>query len=96
MTKGWEQQKLAVASGHWPLFHYNPDLAKQGKNPMVLDSKAPSVPLQKYTYNETRYTMLTQSNEAEAERLLKLGQEDVNKRWKLYEQMAAQPVEEKK
>jgi pyruvate-ferredoxin/flavodoxin oxidoreductase len=95
-ARGWDQQKLAVASGHWPLFHYNPDLAKQGKNPMVLDSKAPSVPLQKYTYNETRYTMLTQSNEAEAERLLKLGQEDVNKRWKLYEQMAAQGGEEKK
>ncbi len=88
MSKGWEQQKLAVASGHWPLFRYNPNLAKEGKNPMQLDSKAPSIPLQKYAYNETRYTMLAQSNEEAAERLLKLAQEDVNKRWKMYEQLA--------
>jgi len=90
MSKGWEQQKLAVASGHWPLFRYNPNLAKEGKNPMQLDSKAPSIPLQKYVYNETRYTMLAQSNEEAAERLLKLAQEDVNKRWKMYEQLASQ------
>ncbi|MBI5034980.1 MAG: pyruvate:ferredoxin (flavodoxin) oxidoreductase [Chloroflexi bacterium] len=95
-ARGWDQQKLAVAAGHWPLFRYNPDLEKQGKNPMQLDSKAPSIPLQKYAYNETRYTMLTQSNEAEAERLLKLAQEDVNKRWKMYEQLAAQNGDEKK
>ncbi len=91
MAKGLEQQKLAVNAGHWLLFHYNPDLAKQDKNPLVLDSKAPSLPLEKYAYNETRYTMLVQSNEEAAERLLKLAQEDVNRRWKVYEQMAANP-----
>jgi pyruvate-ferredoxin/flavodoxin oxidoreductase len=91
MARGLDQQKLAVLSGHWPLFRYNPDLVAQGKNPMQLDSKAPSIPLQKYVYNETRYTMLSQSNEEAAERLLKLAQEDVNKRWKQYEQLAAQP-----
>ncbi len=84
MARGLDQQKLAVLSGHWPLFRYNPDLVAQGKNPMQLDSKAPSIPLQKYVYNETRYTMLSQSNEEAAERLLKLAQEDVNKRWKQY------------
>ena len=88
MAKGMEQQKLAVASGHWPLIRYNPNLAKEGKNPLQLDSKAPSIPLEKYAYNETRYTMLTKSNEEAAERLLKLAQEDVDKRWKLYEQLA--------
>ncbi len=88
MAKGMEQQKLAVQSGYWPLFHYNPNLAKEGKNPLVLDSKAPSIPLQKFAYNETRYTMLTQSNEEAAERLLKLAQGDVDARWKMYEQMA--------
>jgi pyruvate-ferredoxin/flavodoxin oxidoreductase len=88
MARGLEQQKLAVLSGHWPLFRYNPELAAQGKNPMQLDSKAPSIPLQKYVYNETRYTMLSQSNEEAAEHLLKLAQEDVNKRWKQYEQLA--------
>lgn len=90
MARGLDQQKLAVLSGHWPLFRYNPDLVAQGKNPMQLDSKAPSIPLQKYVYNETRYTMLSQSNEEAAERLLKLAQEDVNKRWKQDQQLANQ------
>jgi pyruvate-ferredoxin/flavodoxin oxidoreductase len=89
MVKGLEQQKLAMQSGHWPLFRFNPTLVHAGKNPLQLDSKPPSIPLEKYAYNETRYTMLTQSNEEAAERLLKLAQEDVNQRWKLYEQLAA-------
>jgi pyruvate-ferredoxin/flavodoxin oxidoreductase len=89
LSHGLEQQKLAVQSGHWPLFRYNPAVATEGKNPMTLDSKAPSIPLQKYAYNETRYTMLTLSNEEAAERLLKEAQSDVMKRWKTYEQLAA-------
>ena len=88
-ARGLEQQKLAVQSGHWPLFRYNPALVKEGKNPLQLDSKAPSIPLEKYAYNETRYTMLIQSNEEAAERLMKLAQEDVNTSWKMYEQLAA-------
>jgi pyruvate-ferredoxin/flavodoxin oxidoreductase len=88
-ARGWDQQKAAVASGHWPLMRFNPDLVHQGKNPLTLDSKAPSIPLEKYAYKETRYTMLVQSNEEAAEKLLKLAQEDVNTRWKFYEQLAA-------
>ncbi|MGB8643670.1 MAG: pyruvate:ferredoxin (flavodoxin) oxidoreductase [Anaerolineae bacterium] len=88
MVQGLEQQKLAVQAGHWPLFRYNPTLVEQGKNPLQLDSKAPSIPLQKYTYNEARYTMLVQSNEEAAEKLLKEAQHDVNVRWQLYEQLA--------
>ncbi|MBU1660217.1 MAG: pyruvate:ferredoxin (flavodoxin) oxidoreductase [Chloroflexi bacterium] len=89
MSKGLEQQKLAVNSGLWPLYRYNPELAAQGKNPLKLDSKAPSVPLSEYAYNETRYRMLLQSDESRAEMLMKLAQEDVNSRWRMYEQMAA-------
>jgi pyruvate-ferredoxin/flavodoxin oxidoreductase len=84
-----KQQKLAVDSGHWPLFRYHPDLAGTGQNPFQLDSKAPSVALKDYTYNEVRYRMLTHSDPVEAERLMKLGQEDVRRRWKQYEDMAA-------
>ena len=91
MALGMEQQKLAVASGHWPLFRYNPALAAEGKNPFTLDSKPPSIPLDKYVYSETRYRMLVQSNEEAAERLLKLGQEDIKARWRWYEQLAAMP-----
>ncbi len=52
MRRGLEQQKLAVQSGYWPLYRYNPMWAAQGKNPLVLDSKAPTIPLEQYAYNE--------------------------------------------
>ena len=96
MARGWDQQKGAVASGHWPLFRYNPMLRAEGKNPLQLDSKAPSIPLEKYVYNETRYTSLALTDEEGAERLLKLAQEDVNVRWKMYEQLASMNGGEKK
>ena len=95
MVHGLDQQKLAVNSGHWPLFRYNPTLAKEGKNPFVLDSRAPSIPLEQYIYNETRYTMLVNSNPEEAKKLLHAAQENVNERWKLYQHMAAMSFEKK-
>jgi pyruvate-ferredoxin/flavodoxin oxidoreductase len=87
-----EQQKAAVQSAYWPLFRFHPELAKQGKNPLQLDSRAPSLPLEKYVYNETRYTMLVHSDPEAAKRLLLLAQEDVNTRWRLYENWAAMLV----
>jgi len=89
MSKGLEQQKLAVASGAWPLYRYDPRLAAEGKNPLQLDSKAPSVKVSEYAYNETRYRMLLQSDEERAEMLMKAAQADAERRWSLYEQMAA-------
>jgi len=89
LINGLRQQKLAVDSGHWPLFRYNPDLKQQGQNPFVLDSKKPSVPLQDYIYNEVRYKMLTHSQPEAAKLLLAQGQAFVNERWALYEKMAA-------
>jgi pyruvate-ferredoxin/flavodoxin oxidoreductase len=86
---GLEQQKLAVQSGIWPLYRYNPALVDEGKNPLSIDSKDPSIPVSKYAYNETRYRMLLQSDEQRAEGLMKLAQEDVDKRWNLYKQMAS-------
>ena len=89
LRHGMDQQKAAVLSGHWPLFRYNPALAREGKNPLQLDSKAPSLPLRQYAYNETRYTMLAHADPEAAERLLDAAQEDVHARWRLYEQWAA-------
>jgi pyruvate-ferredoxin/flavodoxin oxidoreductase len=89
MRKGMEQQKLAVQSGYWPLYRYNPDLIAQGKNPLTIDSKDPSIPLSQYVYNETRYRMLVQSDEQRAEMLLKQAEQDVKSRWSYYKQMAA-------
>jgi pyruvate-ferredoxin/flavodoxin oxidoreductase len=89
MEHGFKQQKLAVDSGHWPLFRFNPNLAGTGRTRSSSTPRRPSVPLKDYTYNEVRYRMLTHSDPVEAERLMKLGQEDVRRRWKQYEDMAA-------
>jgi len=91
LRHGMDQQKAAVASGHWPLVRYDPRLVPEGKNPLQLDSKAPSVPLKSYAYNETRYTMLAHSDPDEARRLLDLAQDDVAARWRYYEYLAAMP-----
>jgi pyruvate-ferredoxin/flavodoxin oxidoreductase len=88
MAHGMDQQKAAVNSGYWPLFRYNPELTAQGKNPFQLDSKAATIPLKDYVYNETRYTMLAKSNPEHAKKLLDLAQEDVAERWRLYDYYA--------
>lgn len=95
MAKGMEHQKLAVDSGYWPLFRYNPTNLQEGKNPLKLDSKAPKIKLEDYIYKETRYKMLTKSHPKEAQELLKAAQEEVLSRWKLYEQMASFDYSEK-
>jgi pyruvate-ferredoxin/flavodoxin oxidoreductase len=89
MRKGLEQQKLGVQAGHWLLYRYNPALAEQGKPPLTLDSKAPSIPLGQYALNETRYRMLQQSDAAQSEALLHQAQQDVQVRWRKYQQLAA-------
>jgi pyruvate-ferredoxin/flavodoxin oxidoreductase len=89
LSHGLEQQKAAVLTGYWPLFRFNPSLTEQGRNPLQLDSKAPSLPLEKYIYNEARYTMLAQSHPEAAKGLLKRAQSDVVARWRQYEHLAA-------
>jgi pyruvate-ferredoxin/flavodoxin oxidoreductase len=88
MAKGMNNQKAAVESGHWPLYRYNPILAREGKNPLKLDSKAPKIRFEDYAYTEARYKMLTKSNPEEAKRLMALAEEDARRRWKTYEEMA--------
>jgi pyruvate-ferredoxin/flavodoxin oxidoreductase len=92
LAHGLEQQKAAVQSGHWPLLRYDPSRKARGEAPLRLDSKAPSLPLQKYLYNETRYTMLAQADPQAARALLRLAEEDVRERWRLYEHLAALPA----
>jgi pyruvate-ferredoxin/flavodoxin oxidoreductase len=84
-----DQQKAAVACGHWPLYRFNPSLAREGKNPLQLDSKAPSIPVKDYIYAETRYKMLTASNPQEAARLAALAQQDADTRWKMHQFLAS-------
>jgi pyruvate-ferredoxin/flavodoxin oxidoreductase len=91
LVHGLDQQKAAVQSAYWPLIRYNPNLVAQGKNPFQLDSRAPTLPLQKYVYNETRYTMLVHSDPEGAAKLLAEAEEDVRSRWKYYEYLASMP-----
>ena len=95
MKDGLSQQKLLVKSGLWPLYRYNPANIEEGKNPLKLDSKAPSIPVSDFAYNEARYRVLTQNDESRAETLMNAAQEDVQARWKLYEQMAGMHYDKK-
>jgi len=93
MEKGMDQQNLAVASGYWPLIRYNPMLRKAMKNPFVLDSPRPVIPLTEYAYRELRYKDLLRTNPSEAEYLMQLAQEIVDLRWQNYENMAGWKAE---
>jgi len=88
MTKGLEEQQKAVAAGHWPLFRYNPELCAQGKNPLVLDSKAPDIKLQDYIYNENRYNILKRLQPERAEMLLEKAQKHVKDEYALYKYLS--------
>jgi pyruvate-ferredoxin/flavodoxin oxidoreductase len=88
MAKGMHQQKLAVDSGYWPLYRYNPRLAEENKNPFQLDSSDPKIPLQDYIYTEGRYRMLQQSEPEVAKFLLGQAQKAVSRHWQQYKQLA--------
>ena len=88
MRDGLGQQYRAVASGYWPLVRYDPMLRAAGRNPFLLDSPRPRIPLTDYTRRELRYRALGNTNPAEAERLGGLAQEAVDQRWDTYEEMA--------
>jgi len=92
MAKGMHQQKLAVDSGYWPLYRYNPRLVEENKNPFQLDSSDPKIPLQDYIYTEGRYRMLQQSEPAVAKFLLGQAQKAVSRRWQQYKNLSEQPV----
>jgi pyruvate-ferredoxin/flavodoxin oxidoreductase len=89
MKNGLEQQKLAALSGVWPLYRYNPDNLDEGKNPLMLDSKDPTLSVKDYAYKENRYRMLVQSDESRAEVLMEQAEANAKTRWELYKQMAA-------
>jgi len=88
MKGGLDQQYNAVASGHWPLIRFNPELRMEGKNPFLLDSPRPRVPLRKYHEKELRFRMLQNADPEGAAKMLELGQQQVERRWQDYEEMA--------
>ncbi len=88
MTAGYQEQKKAVECGHWPLYRFDPRLKEQGKNPLQLDSKAPTLNFEEYVYGENRYRTLKQSKPEVAAELLKLARRDAVHRYALMEQLA--------
>jgi len=88
MTNGYEEQKKAVACGHWPLYRFDPRLKDQGKNPLQLDSKPPTLAFEEYAYGENRYRTLQRSKPEVAAELMKLATSDAVGRYALMEQLA--------
>lgn len=85
---GMKQQDLAVASGYWPLFRYNPAVREAGENPFRLDSPRPTISFKKYAYNELRYQALALTRPAEAGELLRQAQADVREKYRMYEEFS--------
>ncbi len=85
---GMAEHEKAVDSGFWPLFRFDPRLIKEGKNPLQLDSKAPTISYKDFALGENRFKSLTKMDPARAEELLAFGQEQTALRAKLYEQLA--------
>jgi pyruvate-ferredoxin/flavodoxin oxidoreductase len=88
LSNNHRQQDLAVKSGHWPLFRFDPSKAKAGKNPMKLDSAEPSIPYRDFVKTETRFSMLWQTHPEAAERFLAQAQQDVKNRYRYYKQLS--------
>ena len=90
MGKTQEEMKLAVETGYWPLYRYNPALAAEGKNPFIFESKAPDGTLQTFLGGENRYASLEKSFPGESKRLRKQLEEEVNDKYRSYMVMAGQ------
>jgi pyruvate-ferredoxin/flavodoxin oxidoreductase len=88
IRNGLSQQRKAVASGHWPLFRFDPRGAADGVFPLALDSKGPAIPFTEYAYEEMRYRSLTQIDPDAAARLAGEAEHDIRTRWKLYETLS--------
>ena len=88
MAEGMRQQKLAVDSGYWPLWRYDPRHAGAGEHPFTLDSRAPKVPVADFMQREARFAMLRRTRPEEYERLGMEAQRDVDERRLVYEQLA--------
>jgi len=85
---GAKQQKLAVESGQWLLYRYDPRRAERGDNPLQLDSSAAKSKVSDFMMSENRFKMLTKSKPEEAKKLFAQSQVDADRRWKFYQFMA--------
>ena len=96
MLYNQRQQDMAVKTGHWPLFRYDPRLAAAGGNPFKLDSAAPSLPIKDFMASETRFAMLQRSHPEAAQHFLEQAQKEAEQRFKTYQALAQGHADEPK
>ncbi len=89
MRTSMQNQKAAVDSGAWMLYRYNPMRENEHENPLMLDSRAPKLPVKQYMYLENRFKMLTKSKPDVAKALADAAQEDSDYRWAMYKYLAS-------
>ncbi|HEY52838.1 MAG TPA: pyruvate:ferredoxin (flavodoxin) oxidoreductase, partial [Caldilineae bacterium] len=92
MAKGMDHQKLAVETGYWPIYRFDPRRVAEGKNPLQLDMRAPKRPLEEYLYTETRFNVVKRNNPEAAAKFLEEAQAQVHETWHHYEQLAKEEV----
>jgi pyruvate-ferredoxin/flavodoxin oxidoreductase len=94
MTTAMSDQKIAVDSGQWLLYRYNPARSLAGQNPLILDSRAPTRKVRDFLQQQTRFKMLTKSKPEDAKRLWQQAQRDAEVRFGFYEYLASRKVEQ--
>jgi pyruvate-ferredoxin/flavodoxin oxidoreductase len=94
MARGPEQQKLAVDSGFWPLYRYDPRRVAEGEPPLHLDSGPPKVRLLDYMRNETRFRMAERTDPDRFKHLLDAAQKQVSQHFAVYQQLAGVTIPE--
>ena len=92
MAAGVEHQKNAVNSGHFPLFRYNPALSAEGKNPLTLDSKEPSIGFKETALKENRFNILTKLNPSAAEAMFKQSDEAYKRKYAYLKALSELPL----
>ena len=90
MGKSQNEQKLAVESGYWPLYRYNPKLKEEGKNPFILDSKDPKGNFREFLMGEVRYSSLVKTFPENAKTLFQKAEGEMRERYDIYKRMAEQ------
>lgn len=88
MSKSQQEEKLAVDTGYWLLYRYNPQLAKEGKNPFSLDSKEPKLDYETFLKNEIRYRSVLQDYPDMATKLFAQAKEEARKRFEYYKKLS--------
>lgn len=88
MSKSIQEEKLAVDTGYWILYRYNPMLAREGKNPFILDSKEPKMEYEAFLKNEIRYRSVLQDYPEIARQLFAQAAQEAKKRFEYYKKLA--------